>query len=352
MSAPLVPDEATAPLRTAHSARDSTESRPTPVELLDHALDAQIVRDIRDSAAENTWRAYRADLVDFGGWLQGTEDEWTDPATVADYLRALEAAGAKYATIERRITAIAKVVEVLVAVDQMEPTASPTKHPTVTIALQAIRRRLGTDLEQAAPLTGERMIQVLLAIDKTTRAGRRDIALLLLGWFGAFRRSELAGIRRRHLSIDDHGLAIELPRTKASQENSVWVPVARAEGSRWCPVSALELWIEELDRQPASSETLWAWITKGDNHRQGLPAVGGAAIDGIVRRRAAQSGLDVAASVSAHSLRSGFITEAKNRGIDEADIMRHTRLKSLQIMRRYDRVAGWWNRNPTAAMTL
>ena len=69
-------------------------------------------------------------------------------------------------------------------------------------------------------------------------------------------------------------------------------------------------------------------------------------------RRVTNSGLANASSYSAHSLRSGFITEAKNRGVDEADIMRHTRLKSLRIMRLYDRTTGWWNRNPTTSMTL
>ena len=59
------------------------------------------------------------------------------------------------------------------------------------------------------------------------------------------------------------------------------------------------------------------------------------------------SGLENASGYSAHSLRAGFVTEAKNRGIDEADIMRHTRHKSVQIMRRYDRTSGLWIRNAT-----
>ena len=98
--------------------------------------------------------------------------------------------------------------------------------------------------------------------------------------------------------------------------------------------------------------TVWPWITKGDTFRTGRSPIGAAAIDGIVTRRVAHSGLKNASSYSAHSLRSGFITEAKNRGVDEADIMRHTRLKSLRIMRLYDRTTGWWNRNPTTTMTL
>ena len=69
-------------------------------------------------------------------------------------------------------------------------------------------------------------------------------------------------------------------------------------------------------------------------------------------RHVTNCGLANASSYPAHSLRSGFITEAKNRGVDEADIIRRTRLESLRIMRLYDRTTGWWNRNPTASMTL
>lgn len=351
-SAPLVPPDEVSSTRTHHSGRFSFTRGGRPVELFDDALDALVVRDIRDSAAANTWRAYRSDLVDFDSWMTTQRADWHDPVVVADYLRALETAGAKYSTIERRLTSIAKLVEVLVAIGALDASQTPTKHPTVTIALQAIRRRLSTDVDQAAPLTGERMIQVLLAIDDTVRAGRRDVALLLVGWYGAMRRSELAAIRRSHIDIDDHGVAIRFARTKASQEHSVVVPIARNSTSRWCPVTILETWLDELAVACPDSDTVWPWITKGDTYRSGTPAVGAAAIDGIVTRRVSQAGLANASSYSPHSLRSGFITEAKNRGIDEADIMRHTRLKSLRIMRSYDRESGWWRRNPTTALTL
>jgi integrase len=349
-SAPLVPPDIVSSLRTQQSVPNLTGNSVQPVKLFDAALDAQVVRDIRDSAAANTWRAYRADLVDFDAWVTAERADWRDPTVVADYLRALESAGAKYSTIERRLTSIAKLVEVLVAIGELDATETPTKHPTVTIALQAIRRRLGTDLDQAAPLTAERMIQVLLAIDDTTRAGQRDTALLLIGWYGAMRRSELAAIRRDRIDIDDHGAAIRFPRTKASQEHSVVVPIARNSTSRWCPVTILETWLDQL--ASVDTDTVWPWITKGDTYRPGVPPIGPAAIDGIVTRRITAAGLANASSYSPHSLRSGFITEAKNRGVDEADIMRHTRLKSLRIMRSYDRESGWWRRNPTTAITL
>ena len=139
-----------------------------------------------DEHENATWRAYRADLDDFGSWVRAADGAWSDPSTVADYLRALENAGAKYSTIERRITSIAKLIEVLVATGQ--------------------------------------------PIDTTTRAGRRDVALLLVGWYGAMRRSEIASIRREHVEIDSHGAAIRLARTKASQDHVVVVRKRLAVG--------------------------------------------------------------------------------------------------------------------------
>jgi len=295
-AAPVVPADTVSTLRTHPTNRGSPRFGLKPVELLDSALDAQVVRDIRDSAATNTWRAYRADLDDFGIWVNAETAEWSDPTVLADYLRALEAAGAKYSTIERRLTSISKLVEVFVAVGYLDPIETPTKHPTVTVALKAIRRRLGTDLDQAAPLTAERMIQVLLAIDDTSRAGQRDIALLLVGFYGAMRRSEISAIRRSHINIDAHGATIRLARTKASQDHSVVIPIARNKTSRWCPVTTLENWLTKLDNVGNQSDTVWPWITKGDTYRTGLPPIGPAALDGIVTRRVHVAGLANAAS--------------------------------------------------------
>jgi len=78
---------------------------------LDVALDADEANDFRGSVAVNTWKAYRSDLEDFDGWCRSKRRLWSTPKTVAEYFRALEEAGAAFATIERRKTAIAKLVE-------------------------------------------------------------------------------------------------------------------------------------------------------------------------------------------------------------------------------------------------
>ena len=89
---------------------------------------------------------------------------------------------------------------------------TPPNTPRVGVTLQAIRRRLSTDQDQANPLTSQRLLQVLLSIDTATVAGIRDVALLLVGWYGALRRSELAGLGRHHLSLDRDGLVLHVAR--------------------------------------------------------------------------------------------------------------------------------------------
>ena len=104
--------------------------------------------------APNTWRAYRSDLADFATWVAYTSAEWRAPEVVATYLRTLEDGGAAYATISRRLTSIHKLVAIAAGDLDYE---DPTKHPRVGVTLQAIRRRLSTDQDQANPLTSQRL---------------------------------------------------------------------------------------------------------------------------------------------------------------------------------------------------
>ena len=124
------------------------EVTESPIEIqlraLRTTLGDDLVRDLEDSVAPNTWRAYRSDLADFATWVAYTSAEWRAPEVVATYLRTLEDDGA-YATITR-LTSIHK----LVAAGDYE---DPTKHPRVRVTLQAIRRRLSTDQDQANPIT-------------------------------------------------------------------------------------------------------------------------------------------------------------------------------------------------------
>ena len=353
---PLARDRLSLSRAILESVNHPSEATETPIEIqlstLRTTLGDDLVQDLEDSVAPNTWRAYRSDLADFATSVAYTSAEWKAPEVVAAYLRTLEDGGAAYATITRRLTSIHKLVAIAAIAAGDLDYEDPTKHPRVRVTLQAIRRRLSTDQDQATPLTSQRLLQVLLSIDTATAAGIRDVALLLVGWYGALRRSELAGLERDHLSLDRDGLVLQLPRSKASPDHSVWVPIANQPDSDWNPTTRLEDWLEAAARlRPTATEAVWLHVTRGNTVTRDAP-ITAAAINNMVQRRARSAGLENASGYSAHSLRAGFVTEAKNRGIDEADIMRHTRHKSVQIMRRYDRTSGLWIRNATTGVSL
>lgn len=114
------------------------------------------------------------------------------PTTVANYISRMADDMAAVATIERRLAAIAKSHKGKAAED---PTAlDPTGDPLVRAALQGIKRQLKDDAEEAKPLTVDLLARILEEVPRSTNAGRRDRALVLIGFYGAFRRSELSSL--------------------------------------------------------------------------------------------------------------------------------------------------------------
>ena len=304
----------------------------SPIEVLDAALDSPDARDIEESMGQSAWRGFRSDLTAFGFWLGGRD--WTDPAQLGGYLRDLESTGASFSTIERRTTSVAKLVEVLVANGQMAPDADPASHPTTQIAIKAIRRRLGTDVGEARSLSAEGLIEVLLAIDDTTLIGRRDISMLVVGWFGTLRVHQLAGLRRGAVSITDSHLDLTLRDRRSPANDGAVVPIRRTPGSRWCPASTLESWLTTLHELAPDSDVVWPRITGDDELVAGTPPLEHAEVDTVIAERVAATGStssESTSNVSTHSLRSGWISEANDRQVDEADTMRNSRLRSLSI---------------------
>ena len=222
-------------------------------------------------------------------------------------------------------------------------------------------------------------MQTLLAIDTDTPAGRRDVAMLLVGWYGALRRSEIAAMRRLDVTFEESGMIIRLPKTKSSTR-AVEVSIPAHPNSRWDPVTHLQGWLDEI----TCTDAIWARSSSGATIRTPPAPIGDHGINGVIQRRIKDAGINPRTirleprptdaqrndqtewscgecgvadphkhiAYSAHSLRSGFITEAKNRRIDEYEIMRHTRHKTVTVMRMYDNTTGRWDRNPAAKLAI
>jgi integrase len=163
----------------------------------------------------------------------------------------------------------------------------------------------------------------------------RDRALLLVGFAGALRRSELVALDVADVSFEKQGVVLALRRSKTNQEgNDERIAIPYGSDYTTCPVRALQTWLELVDDGP-----LFRSIDRHGN-------VGGRLSDHsvalVVKKLANVAGLD-ADKVAGHSLRSGFATSAARAGKSEAAIMRQTRHKSVTVARRYIRQGTKWD---------
>ena len=318
---------------------------------LELASDRDRVRETaRESKAPRTLHEYTRALRSFAGWCQtrSLDPRPADPVAAADvvtlYLQHRFDAGRKRSTVEQDLAAIAWAY-------QDAGLSSPSKHPVVRAFVSALRRRYaarGSQVEQKAAATDRELVEMLGALPATS-TGVRDRALLLIGWAGAFRRSELAALDRADVAEDRDGLVVTLRRSKTDQEGAgLAKAIPFGPTADRCPVRSLRAWLE-----PAA-------ITEGpvfravDRHGHvSRRAMDPGSIARAVRRAATLAKLTApqgSAGFSGHSLRAGFVTSAARRGCSEATIMAQTGHKSTMTLRGYIRRATPFQDNAAPAV--
>jgi integrase len=216
----------------------------------------------------------------------------------------------------------------------------------VSETLKGIRRSIGTAQEGKAPLLTSDIRRIVACCPKTL-GGLRDQALILVGFAGAFRRSELAAIDYANLTFTQDGLVIDLRRSKTDQEaagRKVGIPFGKEEET--CPVRALRKWLAE------SGITAGAVFRGVDCHgklaRRGLHKD---CVGWILKRVARRAGLKPE-PLGGHSLRAGCVTQAAMNGVSERDIMRQTGHKSAEMLARYIRIGEIFTRNAAAGLGI
>jgi integrase len=171
--------------------------------------------------------------------------------------------------------------------------------------------------------------------------------LVLVGYAGAFRRSELAAIDFTHLSFTKDGLVIDLRRSKTDQEaagRKVGIPFGKDETT--CPVRALRRW---LAASGISSGAVFRGVTRvGKLSRRGLHKD---CVSWILKRAAIRAGLKPE-PLGGHSLRAGHVTQAAMNGVSERDIMRQTGHRSAEMLARYIRIGEMFTRNAAAGLGI
>jgi integrase len=324
----------------------------------------------RKSKADATKRAYECDLRDFAGFCQQHDEEMlpASPQTVARYVAhlsgfdeenpneknphlALIARGeyvefgpSSVATINRRMVAIAQAHK-----DALLP--NPVADPIVRKVLQGLRRNNGIAQTKKTALTADLLKEALATIDTGTIKGLRDRAMLLLTWFTACRRSEIAALNVEDLTFERDGLKVTIRRSKTDQTGEgrkISLPIM--QDAALDPKLAVADWLEAagLKRTKEAAKGI-ALFRSVDRHGN----VGGRIIPQdvarLVQRVTTAAGID--GDFAAHSTRSGWITTAAmTSGVTEQQIQHVSGHKSVAILRGYVQHVNDFTESPSSKM--
>lgn len=261
------------------------------------------------------------------------------PIVLAGYLTARAEAGWKVNSLGQ---ALAAVTHEHVKAGQ----PSPRAHPEFVEMWRGLRKSLGTRANQKAPLSADWLREMLEVLPEGIR-GVRDRAILLTGFAGGFRRSELSALTVDDVRFHPQGVELLVRRSKTDQAGRGQVKViAYGAHPETCPVRALEDWLE------------LAGLTEGplfrpiDRHENIRPrALTAHSIARLVKEGARLAGLDET-QFSGHSLRAGFVTSATLGGAPEAAVMDQTGHRSVEMVRRYTRRLDAWKKPASGNLGL
>jgi integrase len=282
-------------------------------------IEPSVAELVRLSVADNTRIAYRSDLdhfVRWGGMIPTTAE------MVAKYLAAFSET-LSVATLQRRIAAIS------VAHDA-GGLPNPCKSILVRSTMNGVKRLRGVAQKQAKALCKEELFAVLDAMGDSVKDAR-DRALLLGGWAGAFRRSELVGLDYADIEHVRQGIVLHLRKSKTDQlgqGRKIGIPFARG---RHCAVAAIDAWLER------SGIVEGAVFRNVNRHGQIAPTrLSGEGVALVLRERLKAAGID-ATGFSGHSLRAGFCTSSAQAGASTFKIRAQSGHASDNMLARYVR---------------
>ncbi len=288
-------------------------------------LEIQTINNLKNSKSENTVRAYESDFKDFSLFCikNNLQSMPTEPKTVSIYLTHLSK-NYKYSTLKRRVASI-KVVH------KLKGHYIDSKHPIIIENLLGIKRINGSYQKAKKPLLFNSLKLIIKAIneyEKIEYKRIRNISLLLLGFAGGFRRSELVKINYEDLDFVNEGLKIFIRKSKTDQSGEGLIKaIPYFESKEYCPVTKLNDWIS------------YSNISSGK-----IFAISDKSVSLIIKKYAFIANLDPK-KYGGHSLRSGFATSAAESGVEERHIMAMTGHRTTQMVRRYILEANLFKNN-------
>ena len=288
------------------------------------SLEIETLKNLKNSKANNTLRAYQSDYRDFSLFCSknGLSSMPTQPKIVALYITHLSKFS-KFSTLKRRIASIS-------VIHKLKGHYLDTKHPIIMENLHGIKRTLGSRQKAKKPLLINNLKKIIKAIDQEKKERDRDRALILIGFAGGFRRSELVSILKEDVELVDEGVKILIKKSKTDQsgEGSIKA-IPYFQNQEFCPVIALKKYMS-LKKFNSNSEKIFKLSDKS--------------VALIIKKYAQIAGLDPT-KYAGHSLRSGFATTAAEFGAEERNIMSMTGHKTTQMVRRYIQEANLFKNN-------
>ena len=294
------------------------------------SIELETLANLKMSKANNTIRAYKSDFKDFSMFCakNGFSSLPTEPKIISLYITYLSS-GRKISTLKRRIASIS-------VVHRLKGHYIDTKHPIIIENLMGIRRKTGSFQKSKKPILINELKEIIKAIDDSNKHdGKldeertvRDKAIILTGFAGGFRRSELVSIDYNDLEFVSEGVKIFIKRSKTDQSGEGMIKaLPYFDNKEFCPVTFLKKWLD---------------ISK---IRNGLIFnISDKSVALLIKKYASVAGLD-SEKYSGHSLRSGFATVSAEFGADERSIMAMTGHKTTQMVRRYIQEANLFKNN-------
>ena len=289
------------------------------------SLELETLKNLKNSKAANTLRAYQADFKDFSSFCikNGLTSMPTEPKILSLYLTHLSSTS-KFSTLKRRIASIS-------VIHKMKGHYLDIKHPIIMENLHGIKRVKGSNQKAKKPILISDLKVIINAIDQSNQNEKkkiRDKSLILIGFSGGFRRSELVNIDYEDIEFVTEGVKIFIKRSKTDQSGEGMTKgIPYFGNSEFCPVKTLRKWIYERNIKTGK-------IFNMSDKNVAL----------IIKKYAGLAGLD-SNKYSGHSLRSGFATSTADLGAEERSIMAMTGHKTTQMVRRYIKEANLFKNN-------
>ena len=301
-------------------------------------LQEETLLNLQSSKAKNTIRAYKSDFKDFSLFCvqNGFKSLPSEPKVISLYLTHLSTNSSKMSTLKRRLVSIG-------VIHKVKGHYLDTKHPTIIENLMGIKRRKGSIQKGKKPILINDLKLIIKAIDDESNEEikkLRDKSIVLIGFSGGFRRSEIVSLDIEDLDFVSEGLKITIRKSKTDQfgEGSLKA-LPYFNNQEYCPVINLKKWIKI---SKIENGALFRRFNKGSKLSEKRLTDQSVAL--LIKEYLNLAGIDNK-NYSGHSLRSGFATASAESGADERSIMTMTGHKSTEMVRRYIKEANLFKNN-------